>query len=56
MSWSMSHLNESQNGSQMFEVGHSNNECHNDLNIKLFDIGHSNVNCQNVMNVEHQSV
>ena len=36
----------------MFYVGHPNNECQNDPNIKLFDIHHSEVECQNDMNIK----
>ena len=30
------------------DVRHSNDECQNDLNIKLFDVQHSNVECGTV--------
>ena len=40
-----------QNGSQMFDVGHVNEEHQNDLYVKLFDVGHSNVKYQNNMNL-----
>ena len=53
---SRSNLNGSQCRSQMVDLGNSNVECQNDLNVKLFDVGHSNVKCHNDMNVKHQNV
>ena len=39
-----------------FDVQHLNDECQNDLNVKLLEAGNSNVKCQNDTNVECQTV
>ena len=37
---------------EIFDIGHSNDECQNDLYVKTYDVGHQNGH----LNVEHQHV
>ena len=40
----------------VFDVQQLNDECQNDLNVKLFDVHHSDVKCRNHTNVECQII
>ena len=42
--------------SKLFDDSHSNDECHNDKDIRLFDVQHLNDKCHNDLNIKPQTV